>query len=106
MKTVYSDQMYHPPRRGNAVRRSLPEEGEVEAKEVNTAPAFRKIKDAAPVLGISQYRLRQLVRENTVPFIRSGPTYYVDIAAAHKVLREMAVANMAVPGGGADGVHQ
>lgn len=106
MKTVYSDQMYHPPRRRTAVRGPLPKRQEDEAKAVNAAPAFQKIKDAAPMLGISQYRLRQLVCERAVPFIRSGPTYYVDMAAAHRVLCEMAVSNMAVPGGDADGVHR
>jgi len=106
MKTIYSEQMYHPPRRETAARRSLPKRQEVEAKAVDAVPAFQKIKDAASVLGISQYCLRQLVRENAVPFIRSGQTYYVDMDAARRVLCEMAVSNMAVPGGGADGVHQ
>lgn len=71
------------------------------------APLFRKIKDAATVLGISQYYLRQLVRENTVPFIRSGATYYVDIESARGVLRTMAEANMTMAAGGeADALHQ
>lgn len=109
MKISYLDQLYHPPRREPAVRRTLSrrQEEKAEMKAGDTIPAFQKIKDAAPVLGISQYRLRQLVRESAVPFIRSGPTYYVDIYAAHKVLCEMAASNMAAASGGdADGAHQ
>ena len=80
MKIICSDQLYHPPRRGTAVRRPLPrrQEEKAEVKAGDTVPAFQKIKDAAPVLGISQYRLRQLVRESAVPFIRSGSTYYAN----------------------------
>ena len=109
MKISYSDQLYHPPRRGTAVRRVFPrrQEEQGEVKVGDTVPAFQKIKDAAPVLGISQYHLRQLVRESAVPFIRSGSTYYVDVYAAHKVLCEMAASNMAAASGGdADGAHQ
>ena len=66
MKISYSDQLYHPPRRGTAVRRVFPrrQEEQGEVKVGDTVPAFQKIKDAAPVLGISQYHLRQLVRES------------------------------------------
>lgn len=109
MKIGCSEQFYRPPRRGTAARRSLSkmQDEKVEVKTSDTVPAFQKIKDAASVLGISQYSLRKLVRKNAVPFIRSGPTYYVDMAAAHKVLCEMAAGNMtAVPCGDADGAHQ
>lgn len=109
MKTIYSEQLYYPPRRGTAVRRTLPKQQNegMEVKTADAVPAFLKIKDAAPILGISQYHLRQLVRENAVPFIRSGPTYYVDVYAAHKVLCEMAASNVAIAtGGDADGIHQ
>lgn len=45
-----------------------------------TAP-FMKSKDACAVTGLSQYFLRQGCRDGSVPHVKSGPTYYVNVPA-------------------------
>ena len=47
---------------------------------------FMKIKDACAVTGLSQFALRRGVRDGTIPHIRSGPTYYVNVPALLKQL--------------------
>lgn len=42
---------------------------------------FMKIKDACAATGLSQYFLRQGCRDGSVPHIKSGPTYYVNVPA-------------------------
>lgn len=42
---------------------------------------FLKIADAATVTGLSQYYLRHGCRAGTVPHIRSGTTYFVNVPA-------------------------
>lgn len=44
----------------------------------DTTP-FLKIKDAATATGLSQYYLRQGCKGNTVPHIRCGKTYKVNV---------------------------
>lgn len=45
------------------------------------AVPFMKIKDACAVTGLSQYFLRQGCRDGSVPHVKSGPTYYVNVPA-------------------------
>lgn len=40
---------------------------------------FQKIADACRVTGLSQYFLRQGCKEGTIPHIRSGQTYYINV---------------------------
>ena len=40
---------------------------------------FQKIAEACRTTGLSQYYLRQGCKDGTVPHIRSGSTYYVNV---------------------------
>ena len=42
---------------------------------------FQKIADAATITGLSQYYLRQGCRDGSVPHIKSGSVYFVNIPA-------------------------
>lgn len=42
---------------------------------------FLKIKDACSVTGLSQYFLRRGCRDGSVPHIKSGSTFYVNVPA-------------------------
>ena len=42
---------------------------------------FQKIPDACKSTGLSQYFLRQGCKNNTIPHIKSGSTYYINIPA-------------------------
>lgn len=42
---------------------------------------FQKIADAVKTTGLSAYFLRQGCRDGSVPHIRSGTTYFVNIPA-------------------------
>lgn len=60
---------------------------------------FLKIKDACAVTGLSQYFLRQGCRDGSIPHIKSGPTYYVNVPALLEQLGVPAQAEAtAVPG--------
>lgn len=54
---------------------------------------FQKIADACKTTGLSQYYLRQGCRDGTIPHIRSGTTYFVNIPA---LLRKLGVDNSEV----------
>ena len=49
---------------------------------------FQKIPEACRVTGLSQYFLRQGVRNGTIPHVKSGSTYYVDVPALLEKLRK------------------
>lgn len=49
---------------------------------------FQKIADAATITGLSQYYLRQGCRDGSVPHIKSGSVYFVNIPA---LLRKLGV---------------
>lgn len=54
---------------------------------------FQKIADAATITGLSQYYLRQGCRDGSVPHIKSGTVYFVNVPA---LLRKLgAQSNMA-----------
>lgn len=40
---------------------------------------YQKIKEACHTTGLSQYMLRRGCRDGTIPHVRSGRTYYVDV---------------------------
>lgn len=42
---------------------------------------FQKIADAATITGLSQYYLRQGCRNGSVPHVKSGSVYFVNIPA-------------------------
>lgn len=45
------------------------------------ATPFLKIQDAVRVTGLSAYFLRQGCRDGSVPCVRSGRTYFVNVSA-------------------------
>ena len=47
---------------------------------VQQAP-FQKIPEACKTTGLSQYFLRKGCKDGSVPHIKSGPTYYVNVPA-------------------------
>ena len=42
---------------------------------------YQKIAEACKTTGLSQYYLRNGCKNGTVPHIKSGPTYYIDVPA-------------------------
>lgn len=48
---------------------------------------FLKIKEASIRTGLSQYYLRNGCKNGTVPHIKSGNNYYIDIEELFKSLR-------------------
>ena len=48
--------------------------------EIITQP-FQKIPAACRTTGLSQYMLRRGCRDGSIPHVRSGRTYYIDIPA-------------------------
>lgn len=48
---------------------------------------YQKIPEACRTTGLSQYFLRNGCKNGTVPHIKSGPTYYVDVPALLEKLR-------------------
>ena len=47
---------------------------------------MQKIKDACKTTGLSQYYLRNGCKDGTVPCVKSGNTYYVNVPALLKQL--------------------
>ncbi len=48
---------------------------------------FQKIPEACRTTGLSQYYLRKGCKDGTIPHIKSGPTYYIDVPALMEQLR-------------------
>lgn len=48
---------------------------------------YQKIPEACKTTGLSQYYLRNGCKNGTVPHIKSGPTYYIDVPALLENLR-------------------
>ena len=42
---------------------------------------FQKIPEACKTTGLSQYFLRKGCKDGSIPHIKSGPTYYVNVPA-------------------------
>lgn len=49
--------------------------------ETKPITPFLKIKDAANATGLSQYYLRRGCQDGTVPHIKSGATYFINMGA-------------------------
>jgi len=49
--------------------------------EIRHEQPYQKIQDACRTTGLSQFFLRKGCRDGTIPCIRSGRTYYIDIPA-------------------------
>lgn len=49
---------------------------------------FQKISEACKTTGLSQYFLRKGCKDGSVPHVKSGPTYYVNVPA---LLEQMGV---------------
>ncbi len=49
-------------------------------KSENMVP-FQKISDACKTTGLSMYYLRNGCKDGTIPHIKSGPTYYINVPA-------------------------
>ncbi|MBQ9346089.1 MAG: helix-turn-helix domain-containing protein [Oscillibacter sp.] len=49
-------------------------------------PPFQKIPDACRTTGLSQYFLRKGCKSGTIPHIRSGPTYYINVPELLRML--------------------
>lgn len=52
---------------------------------------FQKIPEACKTTGLSQYFLRKGCKDGSIPHIRSGPTYYIDVPALLRKLEGEAV---------------
>lgn len=50
---------------------------------------FQKIADACKTTGLSRYFLRQGCKSGTVPHVKSGGTYYVNVVALLRQLDAM-----------------
>ena len=48
-------------------------------KAEKTVKPFQKIPEACKTTGLSQYYLRKGCKAGTIPHVRSGPTYYINI---------------------------
>lgn len=48
-------------------------------KAENNAIPFQKIPEACRTTGLSQYYLRKGCKAGTIPHIRSGSTYYINV---------------------------
>lgn len=53
--------------------------------EIKTTP-FQKIPEACKTTGLSQYYLRKGCKDGTIPHIKSGPTYYINVPELMKKL--------------------
>ena len=48
---------------------------------------YQKIPEACKTTGLSQYFLRKGCKDGSVPHIKSGTTYYIDVPALLEKLR-------------------
>ena len=55
--------------------------------DISSSPKLMSIKNAAAYLGVSEYFLRCGVKNNTIPFIRSGCKYYIAVDLLMENLR-------------------
>lgn len=47
----------------------------------NTGPPFQKIHEACATTGLSQYYLRNGCKDGSIPHIKSGGVYYINVPA-------------------------
>lgn len=56
-------------------------------EEMPTIP-FQKIAEACKTTGLSQYFLRQGCKDGTIPHVKSGGIYYINVPALLEALNE------------------
>lgn len=54
---------------------------------------YLKIRDACAATGLSQYYLRKGCKSGTIPHIKSGETYYINVPALIAMLDAQSNAN-------------
>ena len=54
--------------------------------EVKISVPFQKIPDACKTTGLSQYYLRKGCRDGSIPCVKSGKTFFVNVPALLKQL--------------------
>lgn len=52
---------------------------------------FQKIPEACKITGLSQYYLRKGCKDGSIPHIKSGPTYYINVPALLEKLKAVSV---------------
>ncbi len=57
-------------------------------KEAMPTVPFQKIAEACKTTGLSQYYLRQGCKDGTIPHVKSGGVYYINVPALMKALGE------------------
>ena len=62
-------------------------------KEVMPMVPFQKITEACKTTGLSQYFLRQGCKNGTIPHIKSGGVYYINVQALVEQLGQKEQAN-------------
>lgn len=58
----------------------------MQANEKSRITPFMKIREASMATGLSQFYLRQGCKDNSIPHIKSGTVYLVNVA---KLLRQL-----------------
>ena len=58
----------------------------MKTNQKGTATPFQKIADACESTGLSQYFLRTGCKDGSIPHIKSGNTYYINVPALLKQL--------------------
>jgi len=58
---------------------------------------FLSLRECAEKSGVALYWWRKAVRNNAVPYFRSGSKFYIDYAAAVERLRDEARGNAVTP---------
>lgn len=59
---------------------------EIKGKEELPTVPFQKIAEACKTTGLSRYYLRQGCKDGTIPRVKSGGVYYINIPALLKTL--------------------
>ena len=59
---------------------------EIKREEAMPTVPFQKIAEACKTTGLSQYFLRQGCKNGTVPHIKSGGVYYINVPALMEAL--------------------
>lgn len=49
---------------------------------------YQKIPSASKTTGLSQYYLRKGCKDGTIPHIKTGPVYMIDVPALYEELRK------------------
>ncbi len=61
---------------------------EIMRKEAMPTVPFQKIAEACKTTGLSQYYLRQGCKNGTIPHVKSGGVYYINVPAFMRALDE------------------